>query len=141
VWGNWFIVTLVTLVTHSSGVSSSGWAEVSTTSASIRWIRPDYMYPDESIWVLVYWLGGHNMLGWCMYIGLWKYIWLHDKIFLAIAYPFTCLIALYVVLLPLRWSSIYWWEQMREVLEVNREGMVPLHSLPVLDFMSLWAFL
>jgi len=30
---------------------------------------------------------------------------------------------------------------MREVLKVNREGMVPLHSLPVLDFMSLWAFL
>jgi len=58
------------------------------------------MYPDESSRVLVYWLGGHNMLGWCMYIGLWKYIWLHDKIFLALAYPFAYLIALYVVLLP-----------------------------------------
>jgi len=40
--------------------------------------------------------------------------------------PFACLIALYVVLLLLRWSSIYWWEQMREVLEINREEMVTL---------------
>jgi len=79
VWGNWFIVTLVT--------HSSGWAEVSTTSASIRWIRPGYMYLDESSRVLVYWFEGHNMLGWSVYIGLWKYIWLHDEIFLALAYP------------------------------------------------------
>jgi len=83
--GDWFIITLVT---HGSGVSSSGWAEVSTTSASIRWIRPGYMYPDESSRVLVYWLESHNLLGWCMHIGLWKYIWLHDKIFLALAYPY-----------------------------------------------------
>jgi len=26
---------------------------------------------------------------------------------MALAYPFVCLIALYVILLPLRWSSIY----------------------------------
>jgi len=45
------------------------------------------MYPHESSQVLVYWLEGHNMLGWYMYIGLSKYIWLHDKIFLALAYP------------------------------------------------------
>jgi len=37
--------------------------------------------------VLVYWLKSHNMFGWCMHIGLWKYIWLYDKIFLALAYP------------------------------------------------------
>ena len=48
--------------------------------------------------------------------------------------PFACLIALYVVLLPLRWSSIYWWEHMREVLVVNRREMILLHSLLGLDF-------
>ena len=80
-WGNWFIVT------HNSGWAARGWAEVSTTSASIRRIRPSYMFPDESSRVLVYRFEGHNMLGWYMYIGLWKYIWLHDEIFLALAYP------------------------------------------------------
>jgi len=45
------------------------------------------MYPDESNRVLVYWFEGHNMLGWSVYIGLWKYIWLHDEIFSALAYP------------------------------------------------------
>jgi len=29
---------------------------------------------------------------------------------------------------------------MREVLEVNREGMIPLHSLPRLDFMFYLGF-
>ena len=48
----------------SLGVSSSGWAEVSTTSASIRWIRPGYIYSDESSRVLVYCLESHNMLSW-----------------------------------------------------------------------------
>jgi len=41
--------------------------------------------------------------------------------------PYACLVALYVFLLPLRWSSIYWWEQMREVLVVNRGEMISLH--------------
>ena len=132
-WGNWFIVTLVT---HRA----RGWAEVSTTSASIRWIRPGYMYSDESSRVLVYWLKGHNMLGWYMYVGLWRYIWLHDKNLVGSSLPFACLIALYVVLLSLRWSSIYWWEQMREVLAVNRGGMIPLHSLHGLDFNFLLGF-
>jgi len=43
----------------------------------------------------------------------------YDKLFYTLAYPFACLVALYVVLLLLRWSSIYWCEQMREVLAVN----------------------
>jgi len=68
-------------------VSSSGVSRGITTSASLRWIQPGYMYPDESSRVLVYWFEGHNMLGWSVYIGLWKYIWLHDEIFLALAYP------------------------------------------------------
>jgi len=93
------------------------------------------MYPDESSRVLVYWLKGHNMLGWYMFIGLWRYIWLHDKNLFGSSLPFACLIALYVVLLLLRWSSIYWWEQMREVLVVNRGEMISPHSLHGLGFM------
>jgi len=31
-----------------------------------------------------------------------------------------------VVLISLRWSSIYWCEQMRELLVINREMMIPL---------------
>jgi len=98
------------------------------------------MYPNESTRVLVYWFEGHNMLGWCMYVWLWRYIWLHDKNLFGSSLPFACLIALYVILLPLRWSSIYWWEQMWEVLVVNRGEMIPLHSLPGLDFIILMDF-
>jgi len=53
-------------------------------------------------------------------------MYLYDKLFYTLAYPSACLVALYVVLL-LRWSSIYWCEQMREVLEINKEGMIRLH--------------
>jgi len=67
-------------------------------------------------------------------------MYIYDKLFYTLAYPFACLVALYVVLLFLRWSSIYWCEQMREVLEVNREGMIPLHSLPGLDFLLFGLF-
>jgi len=41
--------------------------------------------------------------------------------------PFAFLITLYVAFLLLRRSSIYWWEQMREVLVVNRRETIPLH--------------
>jgi len=56
---------------------------------------------------------------------------LHDKNLMGSSLPFACLIVVYVVLLPLRWSSIYWWEHMREVLvvnrgEINRGEMIPL---------------
>jgi len=77
--GDWFIVTLVT---HSSGVSRGIHHKCKHP------LNPTRLY--VSGWVdrvLVYWLEGHNMLGWCVYIGLWKYIWLHDKIFLTLAYP------------------------------------------------------
>jgi len=80
-------------------------------------------------WVLVYWLEGHNMIGWCMYIWLWNCIQLYDKSFFALAYPFVWCVFYGVVFLSLRWSSIYWCEQMREILVVNREMVVPLLSL------------
>jgi len=85
VWGNWFIVTLVT---HSSGVSRG----------------------------------------------------IHHKCKHPLNPTFACLVVLYVVLLLLRWSSIHWCEQLREALEVNKEEMILLHSLPWLDFMFYWGF-
>jgi len=51
------------------------------------------MYPDESSRVLVYWFESQNMLGCCMYIGLWKYTWLHDENLFGFSLPFACLIA------------------------------------------------
>jgi len=92
------------------------------------------MYPDESSLSLSILFACHNMIGWHIFIGLQNSLYLYDKLFYTLAYPFAYLVALYVVLLLLRWSSIYWCEQMREVLEVNREGMIPLHSLFGLDF-------
>jgi len=59
--------------------AAQGRAEVSTTSASIRWIRPSYTYPDESSRVVVYWLKNLNMLGCYMDMRWWKYIWLYDE--------------------------------------------------------------
>jgi len=81
--------------------------------------------------ICVYWTVKVYLIAWWNFFGS--------------SLPFACLIALYVVLLPLRWSSIYWWEQMRcssiywwehmrEVLVVNRREMIPLHSLLGLDF-------
>jgi len=106
---------------------------VSTTSASIRWIRPDYMYLDESSRVLVYWLEGHNLLGWCMYIGLWKYIWLHDKTNFGSSLPFYFLLYVLWCGFLLQWSSICWCEQRWELPVIIKVMEVPLHSLLGLD--------
>jgi len=46
------------------------------------------------------------MLGCGMDIEWWKFIWLHDEIWLTLAYPVCYMIVLYVVLLSSRWSSI-----------------------------------
>jgi len=50
-----------------------------------------------------------------------------NEILVGSSLPFCCSIALYVVFRPLWWSSIYWWEQMREVLVVNKGEMILLH--------------
>ena len=75
------------IVTHSSGR-----AEVSTTSASIRWIRPSYMYPDESSRVVVYCLMSHNMLGWIECMILWNYIGLDGWNILCFSLPYFYLL-------------------------------------------------
>jgi len=84
------------------------------------------MYPDESSRVVVYCLGGRNMLVWCMYNGLWICIWLHWWNDFGSSLPFACLIVLCGSSL-LRWSSNYWCEQKWEVLAVNRRTVTPLY--------------
>jgi len=50
-----------------------------------------------------------------------------NEILVGSSLPFCLLVVLYVVLLSLRWSSIYWWEQIKELLRVNKGGMISLH--------------
>jgi len=77
--------------------------------------------------VLVYWLESHHMLGWCMYIWLWRYVWLHDKTtFGSSLLLFVCCMFCMCGSLFLRWSSIYWCEQMWETPVANRKVMVLL---------------
>jgi len=135
--GDWIIVTLVT---HSSGVSSSrvsrgihhkckhslnttrlyvsGWVELESNVLSEK---------SEHVWMI------YKMLGLC---NACDYL----MNYFTLAYPVACLIVLYVVLLLLRWSSTCWCEQMQEALEVNTEGMIPLRSLPGL-ILLLWVLL
>jgi len=40
-----------------------------------------------------------NMIGWHIFISLWNSMYLYDKMFYTLAFPFACLVALYVVLL------------------------------------------
>jgi len=72
----WFIVTLVT---HSSGVSSSwvGWGIHHKCKHSLN---PTRLY--VSGWVesrRSVLIESHNMLGYCMGIEWWIYIWLYDE--------------------------------------------------------------
>ena len=89
-WGNWFIITLVT---HSSGVSSSEWGEQRYPPQVQASAKSDQVICIRMSRVLVYWFESHNMLGCCMYIGLWKYTWLHDENLFGSRLPFACLIA------------------------------------------------
>ena len=123
--GIWFIVTLVT---HSSGWAARGWAELFTTSASIRWIRPDYMYPDESSQGLVYCLRSQNMFGWYMKCLDCVLTCNYLMNYFTLAYPICCLVVLCVALLSCDDHQFNWWEQMGEVLAVNMGTVTPLLS-------------
>jgi len=88
--------------------AARGWAEVSTTSASIRWIWPSYTYLDELSQVVVYWMKSHYMLGCGMSMGWWKYNWQYDEYVIGSSLPFLLFVVCYVVwLFLLRWSSIW----------------------------------
>jgi len=132
--GIWFIATRVTL---SSGVSRG-----ITTSASIRWIRPSYTYPDESSRVVVYCFKGRNMLVWRMYDGLWICFWLHwwcDFMHKLTLLLLLCAPAVWYSYL--RWSSTCWCEQRRGTPVDNREMVISLHSPRGLHSSFLWAFI
>jgi len=47
---------------------------------------------------------------------------------LALAYPFCCMVVLYVVVLSCDDHQFDWWEQMGEVLVVNKGMVIPLLS-------------
>jgi len=87
--------------------AARGWAEVSTTSASIRWIWPSYTYPDESSRVIVYRMKSHNMLGCYMDMRLWKYIWLYDAYVLGSSLPVLLHGCVVCGCSFLRWSSTW----------------------------------
>jgi len=86
----------------------------------------------------------HHMIGWCMYLGLWKCMQSYDKIIFYSSLPFLLVCVPVCDFLLLRWSSIYWCEQMREPPVVIRVMEVPLHSLSGLDsahlsfLLALW---
>ena len=131
--------------------ATQGRAGLSTTSASIRWIRLSYTYPDVSSRVVVYWMKSHDMLGCDMDMGWWYCIWLYDENVLALAYPVYCMIVLYVVLLSCDGHQFDWWEQIGEVLVANKGMVIPLLShlgwsflhvfFRVMALVSLYAFL
>jgi len=65
-----------------------------------------------------------------MWMRWWKYIYLIACwiCWLALAYPFCCMVVLYVAVLSCDDHQLGWWEQMGEVLMVNKRMMIPLLS-------------
>jgi len=117
---------IVTLVTHSSGVSSSGVSRgihhkckhpLNPTKLYVSgWVKSSRSVLIES----------HNMLGWCLDIEWWEiYLDCMIKMLLALAYPVYCMVVLYVVLLSCDDYQFNWWEQMGEVPEVSKEMEIP----------------
>jgi len=45
---------------------------------------------------------------------------------LALAYPFCCMVVLYVAVLPCDDHQFNWWEHMGEVPAINKEMAIPL---------------
>jgi len=52
---------------------------------------------------------------------------LYDKTFFTLTYPFCFVVCIFCGFLILRWSSIYWCEQMWELLVVIRVMETSLH--------------
>ena len=65
-----------------------------------------------------------------MWMRWWKYIYLIACwiCWLALAYPFCCMVVLYVAVFPCDDHQLGWWEQLGEVLMVNKRMMIPLLS-------------
>jgi len=100
-----------------------------TTSASIRWIRLIIC-----IWIFVSWV----LVSWVLVIACLVDVCIFGyKIvcncminhFSTLAYVFWLFVCSVCGFLFLWWSSIYWWEQMWELLVVIKVMEIPLHSL------------
>jgi len=132
--GDWSMVTLVTLVTHSSGVSRG------IHHKCKHLLNPTRLY--VSGWVE----SSLSVLNWgvitCLDdVCIINFESIYDcmiKPFLALAYPSVIFVCSVVWFSLLRWSSTCWCEQMRGTPVVNREVMVPLLSLWI-DF-CFWTF-
>ena len=74
------------------------------------------------------------MFGWFMYFWLLNCMQLYDKTFFTLTYPFCFVVCIFCGFLILRWSSIYWCEQMWELLVVIRVMETSLHNLSWVGF-------
>jgi len=112
-----------------------------TTSSSIWWIRLIIC-----IWIIVSWVVVSCLRVFTCLIDVsifgYKIIW-NSMIncFLLQLTLFACflLVCMFCVWFSLlRWSSIYWWKQMRELLVVNRMMEISQHSLSWVGPHLLW---
>jgi len=83
------------------------------------------------IWFEGWWYIGMRFICWWIYVLLTfkLYVQLHDKNLFNLAYLFRLFVCLMCGFLLLRWSSIYWCEQMWELLVVVRVMEISPHSL------------
>ena len=95
----------------------------------------NYMYLDNRVLSLSVLLAGHYMVGGFMYAWILNCMFnCMIKTFFTLAYPFCLFMCLACDFLLLRWPSIYWCEQMWELLVVIRVMETPLHSLTWIGF-------
>ena len=136
---NWFIVTLIT---HSLGVSSSGVSRgiyhkckhpLNPTRLYVSWWVESsrvvvYRLKVITCLVVVWILNGENIFD-CMM-----------RMLLALAYPVCCMVVLYVAILSCDDHQFNWWEQMGEVPVVSKEMAIPLlsHLGWILYFFPSW---
>jgi len=122
----WFIGTLVT---HSSEMSSS------ESSRDIHHKRKHPLNPTKlyvSGWVessRSVLNESHNTFGWLYEYGMMNiYFNCMMNMLLALAYPFCCVVVMYVAVLSCYDHRLGWWELMGEVLMVNKQMVIPLLS-------------
>jgi len=123
----WFIVTLVT---HSSGMSSSEMSR-GIHHKCRHPLNPTKLYVSgwvESSRVVVYWMKSHNMRGCYIDMGWWKYIWLYDEYVVGSSLPVLFHGCIVCGCSSCDDHQFDWWEQMGEVLVVNKGMTSPLLS-------------
>ena len=132
----WFIITLVT---HSSGVSSSGVSRGIHHKCKCP-LNPTKLYVSgwvESSRSVLF--GRSKHAGGVMYVWwtVYMYLTLLMKWFCALAYP-TFFVVWSVWYSLLRWSSTCWCEHMRGTPVGNRGMEIPLPSPHGPVYVSVW---